>query len=190
MTEQRQTLSNNCVQACIASILDVPLEKVPHVIGGNHFKSYHWTNGGWERLVNECGRLGYKLSEINGDDRGQIRDLEKSGVYYVGIGPNGFGGRHAVVMKSGRQVFDPGGGHGIVGPDTYYRLEREADYAALVLLAVMYLVTFWVGDMIHSGHVISVWTDKGLHQVLKDENHFRNHVFRKLGEFIDEKAAE
>jgi len=140
MTAQYQTRNDNCVQACVASILDMPLHKVPHLLDMDH------DGHGWDRLFKWVRRHRYQAVWIDGSNRVSERKLEKSGTYYMGIWPVRSGGTHAVVMRRGRLVFDPAGSTEIVGPLVGYVAFQKKGNGCLVffLLLALLLAVHWI----------------------------------------------
>jgi hypothetical protein len=124
MTPRFQTLNDNCLQASIASILDVPLEAVPHVFA-NAGPDFLWTNARWSALTKWAEGRGYELVHVEAGKRKQAAALEKSGDYYIAAGPTSSGIRHCVVMQRGKVIFDPAGGEGITAPWSYLVLKRR-----------------------------------------------------------------
>jgi hypothetical protein len=144
MTAQYQTLEDNCVQACVASILDLPLREVPHVFAG---VSMGRDTGGWPKLFKWASRRGYKAVWIDPRKRVEVRRLEKSGTYYMGNWPVEGGGAHAVVMRRGEIVFDPGRSSAIMGPAlSYVAFEKKGGgcFANILLLLALYLLVSWI----------------------------------------------
>lgn len=93
---------SNCLEACIATIMDVPLEFVPHLNGKNQ-PGPHWSAAlnewlaQWDWAYLEVGSLppsDYKALNIN--------------LYHVIVGPSVRDEEfHAVVGRNGRMVHDP-----------------------------------------------------------------------------------
>lgn len=107
MTPVRQTIiapadgdsmPGNCLQAAVASLLDLPLDEVPHFVGDD------WASGGerhwWTEWRHWCG------------DRGlTVRSEEpRPGEYYLASGPSPRDPEnrgHVVVYRDGELVHDP-----------------------------------------------------------------------------------
>jgi hypothetical protein len=130
MTPQRQTIfsddekgtKGNCFTACIASIMDLPINEVPH------FASYgqDWFKVFWEFLKD-------KPFEMNGTWSVQSMPNWKeefNGIDgYVIVGgesPRGVKGGHAVIYKNGEPFFDPHPSDDfIVEEQDIYLIERK-----------------------------------------------------------------
>ena len=79
----------NCLAACLASLLSLPLEQVPEFPGNTWFNDlYLW-------LLDQ----GYRLCESDSEL------LQHGNAVAVGQGPRGW--RHAVVWYDGRMLHDP-----------------------------------------------------------------------------------
>lgn len=90
----------DCMRACIASILDLPREEVPHFAqldaqGEGNF---------WLMLAEFCRSRGYSFVTV----RGQVVWAEDD-IYHVISGPSPRikGGFHAIVGRNGRPFHDP-----------------------------------------------------------------------------------
>ena len=133
MTPIKQTITHdpengkygNCMQAVFASILDLPLEEVPHFMEKNPSADYLWP------AVNKwLASKGYALFTTMYTNR--LDDIQyymknyNDGVYYIlsGTSPRGF--CHNVIGMGNDIVHDPapdGGGIVDPGPDGYYWVE-------------------------------------------------------------------
>lgn len=99
MTPADQTLfrergeTGNCMQACLATILGLPLHEVPHfaLFGRN------WTNA----FTDWCDAKGLDWSGDTPENR------PKELCIAMGTSPRDPKGQHAVVYHHGRMVFDP-----------------------------------------------------------------------------------
>ena len=144
MTRCYQNLSDNCLQACVASILELPLNSVPHVFA-NGGPGYRWTSKQWLTLVNWARKKGYRTIYLDRNlqrDQRELKKLERSGRYYIGFGETPTT-RHAVVMKGGRVVFDPDlHSRGIIGePGGYLAFKRRRRPLRLLGL---FLLAYWI----------------------------------------------
>lgn len=85
----------NCVQASVASLLGLPLERVPH------FTAVGRAKGGHEELELEAfvSALGFDLLRLKGN---HVFDG-----YYLAGGPTVRGTHHMVVMRAGALAHDP-----------------------------------------------------------------------------------
>lgn len=79
----------NCLQAAVASLLDVPLDDVPHFIEHDDWD---------ERMAAFCAAHGY---------RPILRDPDTYVAYGMAWGPSERGVRHAVVWVDGVMAWDP-----------------------------------------------------------------------------------
>lgn len=82
----------DCVDACIASILEIPIEKSDFVYP---FEDHNWYSLLRERLE----EAGYSFVGFEEDP--------KCASPYIGIFSSGIFSAHAVVMKSGRIIHNP-----------------------------------------------------------------------------------
>jgi len=92
----------DCFRACICSLLELPIEKVPH------FACYP-ENQWWKRFVDYMEAQGYKVFCGFGV---QSEPKEKS-PYYIATGTSPRGFLHSVIYSHGELVHDPhpdGGG--------------------------------------------------------------------------------
>lgn len=103
----------NCFAACIASILEMPLEEVPHFC--NH-ADWRGAANAWLKRFD----LFYVDFLLPGDMRDEL--VSDWGYHVIsGMGPRGI--RHSVVGLAGKMVYDPyPGGGGLVGDDFEYGL--------------------------------------------------------------------
>ena len=109
MTPQKQTILSgegkvgNCLQACVASLLDLPLDQVPH------FSSYgeRW----YQHLYRFLEGRGYELDYIHGMKQEERWPSDYKGIdgYFIvgGESPRGAIGGHAVIYFEGEPYFDP-----------------------------------------------------------------------------------
>lgn len=86
-------LRGNCLQTCIASILELPLEKVPHFVSFGD----EWFTKLWE-WFQEYGMMPIFVTP---------KDQHKAVGFTVGTGPGPRGFRHAVVCYDREIVHDP-----------------------------------------------------------------------------------
>ena len=98
----------NCLQAVIASLLELPLEEVPHFVGddldhdGDNNLEWHW----WKRLLDFLKSKGYQLYVIMDV---KTRDGLEPDEYYLASGPSyrGQGIHHVVIYQGDKMVHDP-----------------------------------------------------------------------------------
>lgn len=100
--------NGDCVTACYASILELPLWMVPqwhHMYGRPDYmkRQQEWlrTMFDMEEVSIHLGSLGQVLDE---DDQEDYDNLPE---FYIAIGPTVRGGHHAVVYSNGKLVHDP-----------------------------------------------------------------------------------
>ncbi|MFI8535345.1 hypothetical protein ACIGMX_34510 [Streptomyces aquilus] len=79
----------NCLQAAVASLLELPLDEVPHFVEYDDWQ---------ERLAEFCTAYGY---------RPVMRPPGTDVAYGMAWGPSERGVRHAVVWADGAMVWDP-----------------------------------------------------------------------------------
>jgi hypothetical protein len=80
----------NCLQAAVASLLELPLQSVPHFVS----QASDWL----ERMAAFCNAHGYQL---------QTQPVDEHCAYGMAWGPSERGVRHAVCWADGRMVHDP-----------------------------------------------------------------------------------
>lgn len=138
----------NCLQACIAFVLHLPLDSVPHIFA-NVEPGGSWTNEQWLTLVNWARKKGYRAIYLDWDvkqHRKEWRKLEKSGRYYVGFGYSS--APHAVAMKGRRIVYDPelngpGIQGGLWGCLVFKRRPRKLRVIGLLLI-IYWILRAWL----------------------------------------------
>lgn len=108
MTPVRQTLFSNpddpdappgnCLQAAVASLLDLPLDEVPHFVGIDVAGGLHW----WTHMRRWFRERGWSL---------RTGEPPAPGVLYLGGGPspraNGGELHHVALYRDGVLVHDP-----------------------------------------------------------------------------------
>lgn len=137
MTPQQLTISSaengDCLRACVASLLDLPIEEVPN------FMDFGGDDGGWfsdpENGMNAfLWRNGY---EYTGSESAESALKNCPGVdgHYIGVvdSVNFPGSTHAVIFKGLELVHDPSTltkwtGTGKEARDYYLIQKREADH--------------------------------------------------------------
>lgn len=103
----------NCLAACIASLLDLPLSAVPQRTTTDTASEANFTD--WERLALWLHARGLMLLEVDGKawSTNGLLDSEYEAPLCIGGGPSPRGGKHAVVLRGDELVHDPhpdGGG--------------------------------------------------------------------------------
>lgn len=93
----------NCMTACVASLLDLPIESVPYFIGEPDF---------WDAVLDFLFKNGYEYNQTFYPMEGYDFDWKSSpGVdgYFICAGPSPRlpGLDHAVIYKNGVMVHDP-----------------------------------------------------------------------------------
>lgn len=120
----------NCFQACVASILDLPLASVPHFLKGSD--GGMWTQDHWDvvrRFAEQYGRMAVWLDPDKPEDLPFIQRMNDEGLYAVATGkafPSSEYG-HCVVWQRGQLAHDPmGDGHGLASEPWLYILFPQA----------------------------------------------------------------
>lgn len=91
----------NCLQAVLASLLDLPLESVPHFVqdhvdhNGDQDGEWNW----WTRMIRWLRTRGYTIEFTNLEDDRYLA--------VAGPSPRGMGIHHIVIYKDGKMVHDP-----------------------------------------------------------------------------------
>lgn len=99
----------NCFQACVASIMELPLQKVPHFLKDSD--GGPWTQENWNAVKEFAKQHGYEACWLDPDipeDMESIKVLKRSGLHYVATGHSprtDYG--HCVVGSGGVTVHDP-----------------------------------------------------------------------------------
>lgn len=110
MTPQDQEFINipgkqygDCMRACIASLLDLPIADVPHFLRNSDGDPV----GFWNGIYDFCEARGFEYSPVHEKFNPQLAtDLD--GYHTIGgPSPRGCGLLHAVVGLNGTIVFDP-----------------------------------------------------------------------------------
>lgn len=110
MLKQHQISKNDCIPACLANILHVPVESVPNFIiehrpGSSDRYSFWEAVKNWLSFTFDLGIIGYSGKNI----KRAFNDK-----YYIGVVKRKIGDRyiyHAVVCLNNDIVFDPGSPH-------------------------------------------------------------------------------
>jgi hypothetical protein len=118
----------NCFPACIASILEIPLEQVPHFFEGS--AGGFWTQEQWDavRQFALCKGLGVTWLDPDdpADDQWCERLLESHVPYVIFGKQRGGDAGHCVVGCHGEMVHDPHpGGKGLEGKPFMYLLFKD-----------------------------------------------------------------
>src|SRR4051812_36660798 len=99
----------NCYAACLASILELPINSVPNFC-------HLYDNNEWMQQANRwCWQFGYGLVLVIGPDDAFANTLAESGGYFIATGPTKREeGLHAVIYHKGVCAHDPmPGGEGL-----------------------------------------------------------------------------
>jgi hypothetical protein len=95
--------AGDCFRACVASLLELPIEEVPHVVEDHVRGGTHWAIA-LNRWLRPRG-LGYVEMPAQGSSCYGMLDV--SGGYYVASGPGPRGYPHAVIEREGVLAHDP-----------------------------------------------------------------------------------
>jgi hypothetical protein len=135
MTPVLQTVlgypGGNCFQACLASVLDLPLKNVPHLFRHVTEENDRWNQELWDRLREFARKRGYRAVWAYPQEHpDETRQLIESGLYYIATGrsPAGDWG-HSVVMRAGEYVFDPAGGRQYLDGEPWLLIAFLRSYA-------------------------------------------------------------
>ena len=90
----------NCMLACIASILECPLDDVPDI------GAIHDSGGSWPRALNDWLRP-RGLAYIEVKTGSYVGQMPRTYHIIGGVSPRGFADGHAVVGYAGQIVHDP-----------------------------------------------------------------------------------
>lgn len=121
---------DNCFQACIASVLHLPLSEVPDFYKGIPNgkpvpqETVYWIDSWMKKRDIVLLFLGYTVRDII--ELLDLMSLDLAPVHYIITGSTASGMIHSVVAKGDRIIHDPGtepGHHTITGPcpDGYFR---------------------------------------------------------------------
>ena len=113
----RPDVQGNCLQAALASILDLPLVEVPHFVQDDHDHpddpDWHW----YSRMLAWLTARGLHLRDGDGAPPGSL-------VLALGKSPRGLG--HVVIQRDGETVHDPHPDRsGLVSVETTWRFMDE-----------------------------------------------------------------
>lgn len=93
---EKGIIRGNCWQTAIASVLEQPLDSVPHFVQADEEGIENW----WTYTINWLWNRGYEMFRIN-------RHLYTNEYYFVsGKSPRG-DYHHVVIYQNGRMVHDP-----------------------------------------------------------------------------------
>ena len=94
----------NCHQACLASILETSLEKVPNFWEGNEED----TEGFWKDQREWLKSRGWNIVNIRFEEEHDVRRILGTAVVIaVGKSPRDINNYHAVVWQNGKIIHDP-----------------------------------------------------------------------------------
>ena len=88
----------NCLQAAVASALELDLDQVPHFVHDHHHHGRNW----WVAVLDFLDRHGMRLVDADPEHppAGEL-------CLAVGTSPRGPGIRHAVLLRDGELAHDP-----------------------------------------------------------------------------------
>lgn len=115
------TIDGNCFEACLASLLELPLHGVPELGGDDVYES------NLARYLAGQGLLYVLVRGPSNPERSILEAMfEVKEVYHVIEGVSPRGGPHAVVGRNGKTVHDPHeGGGGLLREDGWGFLLRR-----------------------------------------------------------------
>lgn len=107
-------VDGNCWQTCVASVLDLPAEDVPHFVGWEvHHDLDYWKESAYW--------LHYRGYELNVSDNHLY-----NGEYYIAIGPTVRGTTHVCVYQNGELAHDPHpSGVGLIGEESLITIRTQ-----------------------------------------------------------------
>lgn len=114
--------NGNCLEACIASILEIPIASIPKL--GKYEQSGNWISKLNEWLSEKHG-LVYVETNTPVEDIVVFFEQQPGGFYHVIIGKTSSHKDiyHAVVGRCGNMVFDPApSGAGLLPPTSHLRI--------------------------------------------------------------------
>lgn len=121
MTPVMQTVfgqrSGNCMQAAVASLLDLPLETVPHFFDQVDVEDVHAARIGWEKFAEFFASFGTVMSMHRGEGAFAFPHIA------TGVSPRGI--HHAVICDGFQLLHDPHPEGGGVVVETRYDLVVE-----------------------------------------------------------------
>lgn len=101
---------DNCFQACVASIMDLPLAEVPHFQEGvMELADHTWTQERWDAVVRFADQHGFRAFWLDPDlesDEELIPMLHASEMFYLATGKSQLGKfGHCVVWHKGANIY-------------------------------------------------------------------------------------
>lgn len=94
--------SGNCWPACVASLLEIPIDDVPPPpLPGKSWAPY------WRSFRSWAARRGLALIEVAGDSSFVEASEGAEALYWIATGRSPRGVRHSVVMRGAKMVHDP-----------------------------------------------------------------------------------
>ncbi len=120
-------IGGNCFQACVASVMELPLEEVPHFFEGSN--GGLWTQEQWDRVQDFAVSKLYKVTYIEMPEEPALADrLHATDLHYVAFGPSPAGTfGHCVVWHEGKMVHDPAGRNCGLAGDPWLFVVFEVD---------------------------------------------------------------
>lgn len=144
----------NCLQACVASIFELPLDEVPHFVGEDD-----WWNA-WRTWIEGRGfMLGNAFHTFEDHEQTKLNGHPSDGIYWIAtvksprlVKENGEPGLHSIVMCGGEVAWDPhperhlghlgfvGLGYTFIAPDpSRLMLKPKANPVPVVVAALRYV---------------------------------------------------
>lgn len=99
------TIVGNCMQAAVASLLDLELDDVPHFV--------QESTEPWDAFARWLYPA--EVVEVDGDTQGEL----------LVFGPTRGGTHHWVIYRDGQLAHDPAGGDGLFYAERFYTIVRN-----------------------------------------------------------------
>jgi len=101
--ESEDTKGGNCFQAALASLLELPLKRVPDFCNIYPLEGREW----YDRYIEWLRRRGLSVITLRIGDRFTLKDESLRDCYLLTGGPNADGVRHMTIYRNGECVHNP-----------------------------------------------------------------------------------